>query len=183
MCGRYRLSRRKQFIEEYFATEPSEVDWTPRFNIAPTQPVLTIRQDAKEPIRSLSIMRWGLIPSWAKDSSIGASMINARAETAAAQPAFKDALKLRRCLIPSDGFYEWQKTANGKQPYCFEVNDDRMPVILSKDDYDLWLDPGLTDVAAAGDLLKPFAATLMRRYPVSTRVNVVANGRVSNRSR
>jgi putative SOS response-associated peptidase YedK len=214
MCGRYRLSRRKQFIEEYFATEPSEVDWTPRFNIAPTQPVLTIRQHPKEPIRSLSMMRWGLVPSWAQDSSRGASMINARAETAAAKPAFRDPLKLRRCLIPADGFYEWQKTTSGKQPYCFEVNEgelfafagiwdrwmdpkgiaietcsiftttpnamtsdvhDRMPVILSNHDYDLWLDPGLADVATASDLLKPFPATTMGRYPVSTKVNVVAN--------
>ena len=67
-------------------------------------------------------MRWGLIPSWSKDSSAAASMINARAETAGTKPAFRDALKSRRCLIPADGFYEWVRTGKAKQPFCFEVN-------------------------------------------------------------
>jgi putative SOS response-associated peptidase YedK len=127
MCGRYRLSRRKQLIEEYFASvSRGEEDWSPRYNIAPTQPVPVIRQHPKEPVRELSLMRWGLIPSWAKDSAGAASMINARAETAATKPAFRDALKSRRCLIPADGFYEWQKTGKAKQPYCFEVNDGQL---------------------------------------------------------
>jgi putative SOS response-associated peptidase YedK len=159
-------------------------------------------------------MKWGLIPSWAKDSSVAALMINARSETAATKPAFCDALRLRRCLIPADGFYEWSRTAKGKQPFCFEVNDrelfafaglwdgwkdssgqwvktcsiltttpnavasavhDRMPVILDPDSYDLWLDPGMQNVAAASDLLKPCDARLMRCYPVSKRINHVAN--------
>ena len=106
MCGRYRLSRRKQLVEEYFDSA-DEAEWTPRYNIAPTQPVPVIRQNPKEPRRELSLVRWGLIPSWAKDSSVAASMINARSETAAVKPAFRDALKFRRCLIPADGFYEW----------------------------------------------------------------------------
>jgi len=89
MCGRYRLSRRKQMIEEYFGTVSDEDDWNPRYNIAPTQPVPVIRQNPREPIRMLSLMRWGLIPSWAKDSSIGAQTINARSETAATKPAFR----------------------------------------------------------------------------------------------
>jgi putative SOS response-associated peptidase YedK len=103
VCGRYRLSRRKQVIEEYFETVSSEEDdWVPRYNIAPTQPVPVIRQNPKEPVRELSLMRWGLIPSWAKDPTGSASMINARAETAGTKPAFRDALKFRRCLIPAD---------------------------------------------------------------------------------
>ena len=126
MCGRYKLSRRKQLVEEYFATAPSDDDWSPRFNIAPTQHVPVIRQNPKEPIRELSMMRWGLIPSWAKDSSVAASMINARSETAATKPAFRDPVRFRRCLIPADGFYEWKRTATSKQPYCFEVNDGRV---------------------------------------------------------
>jgi putative SOS response-associated peptidase YedK len=191
-----------------------EKDWVPRYNIAPTQPVPVIRQHPKEPLRKLSLMRWGLIPSWAKDSSGAASMINARAETAATKPAFRDAIKSRRCLIPADGFYEWLRTGKTKQPYCFEVNEgelfafaglwegwkdpsgqwvkscsiltttpnpvtaavhDRMPVILDPDAYDLWLDPGMNDVDAASELLKPLDARLMRGYPVSTRINSVAN--------
>jgi putative SOS response-associated peptidase YedK len=214
MCGRYRLSRRKQIIEEYFETAPWDDDWSPRYNIAPTQPVPVIRQHPKEPIRELSLMRWGLIPSWSKDSSCAARMINARSETANTKPAFRDSLNSRRCLIPADGFYEWQKTAKSKQPYCFEVNDgelfafaglwdrwkdasskwlttcsiltttpnaltsavhDRMPVILDPDGCDVWLDPGMTNVAAASELLKPCDARLMRCFAVSSRVNHVAN--------
>src|SRR5258708_2372996 len=107
MCGRYRLSRRKQIVEEYFDSVSEEPDWVPRYNIAPTQSVPIIRQNPKEPRRELSLARWGLVPSWAKDSSAGARMINARSETADAKPAFCDALRFRRCLIPADGFYEW----------------------------------------------------------------------------
>jgi putative SOS response-associated peptidase YedK len=214
MCGRYRLSRRKQIVGEYFDSAPWEEDWNPRYNIAPTQPVPVIRQNPKEPIRELSLMRWGLIPSWARDASVAASMINARSETASTKPAFRDALKSRRCLIPSDGFYEWVRTGKAKQPYCFEVNEgelfafagmwdrwrgpdggwiktcsiltttpnavtsavhDRMPVILDPDSYDLWLDPGMKDVSAVSDLLKPCDARMMQCYPVSTRINRVAN--------
>ena len=214
MCGRYRLSRRKQLVEEYFDTASDAEDWNPRFNIAPTQPIPVIRQHPKEPIRKLSLMRWGLIPSWAKDSSVAVSMITARAETAATKPAFRDALKLRRCLVPADGFYEWVRTGKAKQPYCFEVNDgelfafagiwdrwkdpsgnwvktcsiltttpnavtaavhDRMPVILDPDGYDLWLDPGMTNVTEASELLQPYDARLMRCYPVSTRIDSVVN--------
>jgi putative SOS response-associated peptidase YedK len=126
MCGRYRLSRRKQIIEEHFDTVSGDEDWTPRYNIAPTQPVPIIRQHPKIPQRELSLVRWGLIPSWAKDASGGAKMINARSETAATQPAFRDALRTRRCIIPADGFYEWQKTGKIRQPHCFEVEGGRL---------------------------------------------------------
>lgn len=212
MCGRYRLSRRKQLVEEYFDGDPWDDDWNPRYNIAPTQPVPVIRQHPKQPIRQLSLMKWGLIPHWAKDPSGAARMINARSETAHTLPAFRDALKSRTCLIPADGFYEWM--GKTKQPYCFEVNGgelfafaglwdrwkdpsggwiktcsiltttpnavtsavrDRMPVILGKDDYDVWLDPGIQNVAAISEMLKPYDARLMRRHPVSMRLNHVAN--------
>jgi putative SOS response-associated peptidase YedK len=214
MCGRYRLSRRKQIIEEHFDSVSDAEDWSPRYNIAPTQPIPVIRQKPKGPTRELSLMRWGLIPSWAKDASVAAKMINTRAETAATKPAFRDALKYRRCLIPADGFYEWLRTGKVKQPYCFEINEgqlfafaglwdrwkdpsgnwmktcsiltttpnavtapvhDRMPVILDPDAYDLWLDPGMTDVATESEVLKPCDARLMRCYPLSTRINHVAN--------
>jgi len=123
MCGRYRLSRRKQVVAEYFDATPFDNDWEPRYNVAPTQPIPIIRQHPKEPRRGLSLVRWGLIPSWAKDGSGSAAMINARSESAAIKPAFRDALKYRRCLIPADGFYEWVRAGKTKQPYCFEVND------------------------------------------------------------
>jgi putative SOS response-associated peptidase YedK len=121
MCGRYRLSRRKQILEEHFAAVSDDADWSPRYNIAPTQFVPVIRQNPRTANRELSLVRWGLVPSRAKDSSKSAGIINARSETAAIKPAFSDALKFRRCLIPADGFYEWQRIGKGKQPYCFEV--------------------------------------------------------------
>jgi len=214
VCGRYRLSRRKQLVEEYFDSAPWDDDWNPRYNIAPTQPVPVIRQNPKEPVRQLSHMKWGLVPSWAKDVSGAAGMINARSETVTTKPAFRDPLKFRRCLIPADGFYEWSRKGKAKQPICFEVNDgelfafaglwdgwrdpngnwiricsiltttpnsvtsavhDRMPVILHPHDHDLWLDPGMQNVAAISELLKPYDAKSMRSYPVSSRVNHVGN--------
>lgn len=126
MCGRYRLSRRKRVIEEYFDTSDWQNDWSPRYNIAPTQPVPVIRQHPKQPVRQVSLMRWGLIPHWAKDPSIAANTINAKSETAATKPAFRDPLRFRRCLNPADGFYEWKKMGTSKQPHCFEVNDGEL---------------------------------------------------------
>jgi putative SOS response-associated peptidase YedK len=140
MCGRYRLSRRKQVIEDHFDSISGEEDWSPRYNVAPTQPVPIIRQHPKEPRRELSLVRWGLIPSWAKDASGAAGMINARSETAPTKPAFRDALKSRRCIVPADGFYEWSRTRAGKQPYCFEVNDGELFVFAGL--WERWKDPG-----------------------------------------
>lgn len=139
MCGRYKLSRRKQILEEHFGADPSEVEWEPRYNIAPTQPVPVIRQNPKEPRREMSLVRWGLIPSWAKDASIAATLINARSETANTKPAFRDALQSRRCLVPADGFYEWKRTAKTKQPFCFEVNEGQLFGFAGI--WDRWCDP------------------------------------------
>jgi putative SOS response-associated peptidase YedK len=139
MCGRYRLSRRKQLVEEYFDAAEWQEDWSPRYNIAPTQPVPVIRQNPKEPLRQLGLMKWGLIPSWAHDPSAAAKMINARSETAATKPAFRDPLKHRRCLIPADGFYEWMRTGKAKQPYCFEVNEGELFAFAGL--WDRWKDP------------------------------------------
>jgi len=155
-------------------------------------------------------MRWGLIPSWAKDISIGNRTLNARSETVTSTPAFRESILTKRCLIPADGFYEWRKMGAVKQPYCFEVGDrelfafaglwdewtspdgeviesctilttspnslvedlhNRMPVIVAPDKYDLWLDPDVTDFDAIRDILKPYDANLMRRYPVSRKLN------------
>lgn len=91
MCGRYRLPRRKQVVEEYFDSTPMEHDWNPRYNIAPTQNVPIAHQNPKEPVGEMSFARWGLIRSWARDSSVAAKMINARSETASMKPAFRDA--------------------------------------------------------------------------------------------
>ena len=140
MCGRYRLSRRKQILAEHFDAISDADDWIPRYNIAPTQPVPVIRQHPTEPTRHLSEMRWGLIPSWSTESSSAARMINARSETAHTLPAFRDAIKYRRCLVPADGFYEWKRSANAKQPYCFEVNEGALFAFAGL--WEGWRDPG-----------------------------------------
>lgn len=130
MCGRYALSspvRRiiKGFaVREFFENEAGPLpDWLPRYNLAPTQMGLVIRQKAATDSRELLTMRWGLVPLWAKDESIGSRMINARIETARERPAFRDALERRRCAVPADAFYEWQQTESGKQPYCIHLPD------------------------------------------------------------
>lgn len=111
MCGRYTLYHSPEEMADRFETEPDEEDFAPRYNIAPSQFVLTIRQtDA----RRFARCKWGLIPFWAKDPKIGNNLINAKAETLAEKPSFKHALAKRRCLIPADGFYEWKK--QGKAP-------------------------------------------------------------------
>lgn len=122
MCGRYSLSASGEKLAEQF--QLAEIpELAPRYNIAPTQEVAVVRQCAEG--RQLALLRWGLIPSWAKDPSIGARMINARAETVAEKPAFRSAFVRRRCLVPADGFYEWKRTAGGKQPFFFQMRDGR----------------------------------------------------------
>jgi putative SOS response-associated peptidase YedK len=139
MCGRYRLSRRKQILEEKFAAVSDDADWSPRYNIAPTQFVPVVRRNTTSAPRKLSLIRWGLVPSWAKDCSKATSMVNARSETAASKPAFSDALKFRRCLIPADGFYEWRNLSKTKQPYCFEVNRGELFAFAGL--WETWNDP------------------------------------------
>jgi putative SOS response-associated peptidase YedK len=216
MCGRYRLSSRKEILAEQFDTNFDDLDWEPRYNIAPTQPVPVIRRVEPSQERQASMMRWGLIPSWAADPTIGARTINARAETAASKPSFREPLRKQRCLVPADAFYEWSRSVKQKQPFCFEVgvgavfafaglwdswrgpdgqlletctiltttpNDlltdvhDRMPVILSAEHYDRWLDTEMHGLEGVLGLLKPYDPTLMRRYPVSKWVNLVTNDR------
>ena len=209
MCGRYRLTAKERYLRDHFGLDDDPA-WSPRWNIAPTQQVATLRQHRSEPKRIFGLMRWGLVPYWAKDAGIGMKTINAMAETAAEKPAFRDAMKWRRCLVPADGFYEWKRTGpREKQPYQFAmfngesfafaglwerwntpdnqsvesctilttkpnalVSDvhDRMPAILRPEDYDLWLDPGITEPRRVLECLRPFDANL-KRHPVSARVN------------
>jgi putative SOS response-associated peptidase YedK len=145
MCGRYRLSRRKQVVEEYFESASEGIsegisekeEWSPRFNIAPTQPVATIRQAGAS--QMLSMMRWGLVPSWADDISVGARHINGRSETVLEKPAFRDSFRARRCLIPADGFYEWKKSGKQRQPFHFGMKDDSLFAFAGV--WDRWKSP------------------------------------------
>ena len=124
MCGRFTLISPGEVLAEFFELVDSP-DIEPRYNIAPTQAVGVVRRDRD--IRTFDLMHWGLIPSWAKDPTIGNRMINARSETAATKPSFRSAVKYRRCLLPTDGFYEWKAIAGQKrkQPYYIRMADDR----------------------------------------------------------
>ncbi|HXY36302.1 MAG TPA: SOS response-associated peptidase [Planctomycetaceae bacterium] len=122
MCGRFTLRARPADLVEVFELL-REPELTPRFNIAPTQPVAIVRQVDKH--REISMVRWGLIPFWAEDPKVGYSTINARAETVAKKPTFRQSFAKRRCLIPADGFYEWQRMDGRKQPFFIHMKDDR----------------------------------------------------------
>ena len=123
MCGRYTLTAEGQTVADFFGLL-EEPDLEPRYNIAPTQQIPVVLEDASSEGRTLEMMHWGLIPSWSKDPSIGARMINARAETVSEKPSYRSAFKRRRCLIVADGFYEWKKTDDGKQPYYLRLKDE-----------------------------------------------------------
>jgi putative SOS response-associated peptidase YedK len=127
MCGRFALIDSGEAIAETF--ELSEVPpLAPRYNIAPTQPVAAVRiaphQGQGGQQRELAMLYWGLIPSWAKDPTMGSRLINARSETAAEKPSFRAAYKYRRCLVPASGFYEWQKVNGQKQPYFIHLQQE-----------------------------------------------------------
>jgi putative SOS response-associated peptidase YedK len=124
MCGRFTLTDPNADLAVQFSL-PEIPDLQPRYNVAPTQPVAAVRVAAESAVREMILLHWGLIPFWAKDRRIGARMINARSETVAEKPAFRVALRRRRCLVLADGFYEWQKQNGAKQPYYVRLQDGR----------------------------------------------------------
>ena len=115
MCGRYSLTTAPEALRRLFDFDTTP-NLQPRYNIAPTQSVPVVRPAANGG-RELAMLRWGLIPSWAKEAAIGNKMINARSETVAEKPSFRSAFRHRRCLVPADGFYEWRREGEIKQPY------------------------------------------------------------------
>ena len=125
MCGRFVLMTPGRSLAEQFGLKEEPL-LDPRYNIAPTQLVAIIRLRPDNPQRMMVLVKWGLVPFWAKDHKIGPKLINARAETAAEKPAFRAAFKYRRCLIPADGFYEWKRRVKGtKQPYLISASDGK----------------------------------------------------------
>ncbi len=121
MCGRYTLSTPSDLLADLKEVQAS-TELSARYNIAPTQEAPVIRvAGASSENRELALLKWGLVPFWADDPSIGNRMINARAETVGEKPSFRDSFKKRRCIVAADGFYEWQKTGSGKQPYLFRL--------------------------------------------------------------
>ena len=149
MCGRYSSSLSAADLAAVFGISDSEVRTealAPSWNVAPTDPVYAVverrSKDDDEVRRQLRSLRWGLVPSWAKDAKIGARLINARAESVADKPAFRRALAARRCLLPADGYYEWLKVPGqrgGKQPFFIRRRDDT-PVVFAGL-YEIWRDP------------------------------------------
>lgn len=121
MCGRFAQRTDPKRVAKWFGVEEVP-ELEPRYNIAPTQEILGVRET--EDVREMAFYKWGLIPSWAKDTSMGARLINARSETVREKPAFRQAFKQRRCIIPADGFYEWQRTDGRKQPFFFQMRDE-----------------------------------------------------------
>lgn len=143
MCGRYALNVQAKILEEQFRALCNVV-LKPRFNIAPSQPVAIVREMPTE--REINLVRWGLVPSWAKDIKVGYRMINARSETAATNGAFKHAFRRRRCLVPVSGFYEWKKLepekARGKKlPHYIRVVDSPGDVFALAGLWEHWQDP------------------------------------------
>ena len=124
MCGRFSQTASPEVITQQFEiTDPPL--FTPRYNIVPSQPIAAIRIDPDTTTRKLVMLRWGLIPSWAKDPKIGNQCINAKAETVAEKPSFRSAFKKRRCLVIADGFYEWQRLGALKQPMWIGLRSKR----------------------------------------------------------
>jgi putative SOS response-associated peptidase YedK len=211
MCGRFTLRTPAKEIAEFFDVAVPNIE--SRYNIAPSQPVAVVRFNPGEGNRELVMLRWGLIPSWAKDPKVGYKMINARAETVATKPAFRRTFAQKRCLVVADGFYEWKKTGGRKQPYFIHMRNDepfafaglwehwagngeeidsctiivteanellrpihdRMPVIVDRHNYDVWLDPTCEDRETLEQTLQPFRSSELEAYPVSTAVNKPEN--------
>jgi putative SOS response-associated peptidase YedK len=216
MCGRYTITSSAEAIRAFFRYE-EQPDFPARFNIAPTQPIPVVR--LVDGTRHFTLMRWGLVPSWVKDPANFSLLVNARGESVCDKPAFRSAMKYRRCLIPADGFYEWQASGQGaKQPFYIsgktggplafaglyetwtgpngeEVDTaaivttranrtlaplhDRMPVILTPEAFDLWLNCNAVDARTAEALIAPAPDDLLQAWPVSRDVNRTANDRAT----
>ena len=164
MCGRYTLIADLGDLAQRFEFDGSDFSYDPGYNVAPTESVLTVKNVEG---REAALMRWGLVPFWAKDTKIGARMINARAETVAEKPAFRNALKKRRCLVLADGYYEWQKTPAGKRPFRIIMHSGEPFAMAGL--WETWRDPQGNVVpsctiitTAANDFLSP----IHNRMPV-----------------
>lgn len=155
MCGRYASSKEPaQLVEEFGVTEPPKMQLAPDYNIAPTKQVYAVLDRVRDgqPARLLADVSWGLVPSWAKDRSIGSRMINARLETAAGKPSFRAAWAKRRALLPADGYYEWYTPPDGptnargkpiKQPYFIHRSDGGTLAMAGL--YEIWRDRSVSD--------------------------------------
>lgn len=157
MCGRYTQTQAGPILLSRFRLEETALDLKPRYNIAPGQEAPVVIHDSA---KTLAMMRWGLVPSWANDPAIGNRMINARAETITEKPSFKRLIERRRCLVLADGFYEWRKEGKGKRPMRF-VLKDREPFAFAGL-WDIWRNPDGAELStftiittAVNELMRP----------------------------
>jgi putative SOS response-associated peptidase YedK len=158
MCGRFTLRTPADVLMQIFQTQDFP-ELQPRWNIAPTQQIVAVTSaEADWPRRTVGWFRWGLVPFWADDPSIGSKMLNARSETAADKPAFRAAFRKRRCLIPADGFYEWQKLSTGKkQPWWIHQADEQPFAMAGL--WESWTPGGNQDSAPSAEPL--FTCTIL----------------------
>jgi putative SOS response-associated peptidase YedK len=165
MCGRFTIRTLASDIARQFGLLTVD-ELRPRYNVAPTQSVFAIREREAPAGRELVEFRWGLVPSWADDPSIGSKMINARSETVATKPAYREAYRQRRCLIPADGFYEWDGYGRNKQPFFIYLRNETPFAFAGL--WETWsrgslrMDTCTIITIAANDLLRP----LHERMPV-----------------
>ena len=169
MCGRARLSSDVSEIKIVFSIPPERPapNFAASWNVAPTDPLPVVRFDAKDGQRSLDVMRWGLIPCWAKDIKIGFSTINSRAEEIDTKPAFREAFRQRRCLVPLDSFYEWKKTPAGKQPYAIALKSAGLMAMAGL--WETWRSPAgerIRSFTIATTTPNELCAELHNRMPV-----------------
>src|SRR6478735_10866104 len=129
MCGRFVQERSLTEVSELFEAEPMADDLGPRYNVAPTDQALVVVERPGGP-RGVTVFHWGLIPHWADSPAVAARHINARVETVASSPAFRDALRRRRCIVPADGFFEWTRDGSARQPH-FIHRGDRRPLAFA----------------------------------------------------
>lgn len=164
MCSRYNLTSPEEAVRSYFGTKPSHA-FPPRYNIAPTQPVAIVRLDAAGE-RELALVRWGLLPGWVKDPAAFALITNARAETAIDKPAFRSALRYRRCLVPANGFYEWTGPKKDRRPYHIRRLDGGLMALAGL--YEQWMGPDGSELDTMAILTvpaNPIVAPLHDRMP------------------
>lgn len=164
MCGRYTLTMTPEEMKRLFRY-PETPNFPPRYNIAPTQPIAVVTAEHGE--RHFRLMRWGLIPSWVKDPASFTLLINARAETAADKPAFRAAMKYRRCLVPASGFYEWRRVGKEKQPFFLKPRS--APGLAFAGVWETWLGADGSEIDTAAVLTtgaNALVASIHDRMPV-----------------
>ncbi|MFH1567244.1 MAG: SOS response-associated peptidase [Gemmatimonadota bacterium] len=163
MCGRFTLHHSTEDIAARFLVQQTMLELAPRYNIAPSQEVPAVVQ---REARFLEPRRWGLVPSWAKDPAVGSRMINARAESVADKPAFRQALRQRRCLVPASGYFEWKREGDRKVPHLIRRADGGLLGLAAL--WEEWQDPEagpLRTVALITTAPNPFTAAIHTRMP------------------